>query len=284
MDYLPDGIYFTDTAPRAIRVNKAVSDGWGLDDPAQAVGKTYFDLVPEEIARQLTEEHEEIIRTGHPIVAREKLIPLPDGRMLWFSTTKMPFRDQDGNIIGTFGVSRDITQRKKEEIALRESEERYRSVIAAMKDGILLLDADGSIRACNASAERILGLPADQMLGNTTLDLPWGAIHEDGSPFAEEDRPTKVTLRAGQPCANVIMGMQKPDGSVTWLSVNSQPLFQPDGTTLAGVVACFADVTDQRRTEEKLRVTTLELARLQQRLESIGKPGPDETRTILPTR
>jgi hypothetical protein len=80
------------------------------------------------------------------------------------------------------------------------------------------------------------------------------------------------TLRTGQPCANVTMGVQRADGTVTWLSVNSQPLFQPDGTTLAGVVACFADVTDRRRTEETLRQTTLELARLQQRLERGGIP------------
>src|SRR5262249_34421934 len=157
--------------------------------------------------------------------------------ILWFSTTKMPLRDRDGNIIGTFALSRDITSRKNEEIALRESEERYRSVIAAMKDGILLLDADGSIRACNASAERILGLSEEQMMGNPPTDPPWGATREDGSPFPEGSRPTMVTLRTGKPCTNVIMGVQKPDGIVTWLSVNSQPLFQPNGTTLAGVVA-----------------------------------------------
>jgi hypothetical protein len=70
------------------------------------------------------------------------------------------------------------------------------------------------------------------------------------------------------------MGVQRPDGAVTWLSVNSQPLFHSDGTTLAGVVACFADVTDRRRTEETLRQANLELTRLQQRLQSSGIPGP----------
>ena len=185
----------------------------------------------------------------------------------------MPFHDRDGNIIGTFGVTRDITQGKQEEMALRQSEERYRSVIAAMQDGIVLLDADGSIRACNASAERILGLSADQLLGRTPLDPRWGVIREDSSPFPEEARPAVVTLRTGQPCANVIMGVQRPDGTLTWLSVNSQPLLQPDGTTLAGVVACFADVTDHRRTAETLRQTTLELTRLRQQLEGGGIPA-----------
>jgi PAS domain S-box-containing protein len=273
MDNLPDGIFFMDTASRIIRINKALAEVVGVGDPAQVVGKTNFDLFSEEVARRVTEENLEIIRTGHPLVGKEDQVLVPDGRVLWVSRTKMPFRDRDGNIIGTFGVTRDITQRKQEEMALRQSEERYRSVIAAMQDGIVLLDADGSIRACNASAERILGLSADQMLGRTPLDPRWGAIREDGSPFPEETRPPVVTLRTGHPCANVIMGVQRPDGTVTWLSVNSQPLFHPDGTTLAGVVVCFVDVTDHRRTEETLRQTTLELARLQQRLECAGIPG-----------
>jgi PAS domain S-box-containing protein len=283
MDNLPDAIFFTDTVPRAIRVNKALTDLLGLDDPAQVVGKTYFDILPEEVARQLTEEHQEIIRTGHPIVARERLLPLPDGRIFWVSTTKMPFRDRDGNIIGTFGVSRDITQRKQEEIALRQSEERYRSVIAAMQDGIVLLDAEGGIYDCNAAAERILGLSADQIVGRTPHDPRWRAIHEDGSPFPGEMHPPMITLRTGQPCTDVVMGVHKPDGTLTWITVNAQPLFQADGRTLAGVVASFEDITDRKRTEELLRQTTLKVTCLQQRLESDGNPDPDETRSFLPT-
>jgi PAS domain-containing protein len=167
-------------------------------------------------------------------------------------------------------MARDITDRKRAEEALRESEERYLSVIAAMQDGMVLLDADGSIRACNESAERILGLSADQMMGRTPLDPRWGAICEDGSPFPDDARPPVVTLRTGRPCSNVIMGVQRPNGTLTWLSVNSQPLFHSDGTTLAGVVACFADITDRRRIEETLRQTALELACLQQRLQPSG--------------
>jgi PAS domain S-box-containing protein len=264
MDNLPDAIFFIDTANRIIRANKTLTQVVGREDPGQLVGKTLFDFFSEEVARRLTEENEAIVRTGQAIVGREDRVLIPDGRTVWLSRTKMPFWDRDGKIIGTFGVTRDITQRKHEEMALRQSEERYGSVIAAMQDGIVLLDADGNLRACNASAERILGQSADQMMGRPPLDPQWDAIREDGSPFPKENRPLVVTLRTGQPCSNIILGVHMPEGRLTWLSVNSQPLFQADRTTLAGAVACFADITDRRRTEEALRQATLELARLQQ--------------------
>jgi PAS domain S-box-containing protein len=267
MDTVPDKIYFKDRESRFIRVNKDLAENCGLADAADALGKTDADFFTREHAEQARADECDILRIGRPIVAKEEKETWFDGRVTWASTTKLPLRDPEGHIVGTFGISRDITERKRAEETLRQSEERYRSVIAAMQDGILLLDPDGNIRACNASAERILGLSADQMLGRTPLDLRWGVIREDGSPLPDECRPPVVTLRTGQPCTNVIMGLRKLDGTVTWLSVNSQPLFHPDGTTLAGVVACFADVTDHRRTEETLRQTTQELNRLRLRLQ-----------------
>ena len=155
MDNLPDAIYFKDVASRFVRVNRAVAIRLGLDHPAQVVGKTHFDFFPEQDAQSNTADDQEIMRTSRPLVGEDEKITWPGGRAGWLSTTKMPFRDRDGTIIGTFGVSRDITQRKQAETALRQSEERFRSVIAAMQDGILLLDAEGGVCACNDSAERI---------------------------------------------------------------------------------------------------------------------------------
>jgi PAS domain S-box-containing protein len=255
LDHLPDAIYFKDTAGRFLRVNKAVADLLGLDDPAHAVGKTHFDFFPEENARATLADDQEIMRTGRPLVGEDEKITWPDGREGWLSTTKMPFRDRDGTVIGVFGVSRDITRRKRAEAALRASEERCRSVVAAMQDGIVLLDGDGGIGACNAAAERILGLSAEQLLGRTPHDPRWRAVRADGSPFPGEAHPPMVTLRTGRPCTDVVMGVHKPDGTLTWITVNAQPLFQADGRTLAGVVASFEDITDRRRTEEALRQT-----------------------------
>jgi PAS domain S-box-containing protein len=186
-----------------------------------------------------------------------------DGSYRWVRGRGVAIRDANGKAYRMAGSVEDIDARKLAEEALRESEERYRSVIAAMQDGIVLLDADGSIRACNAAAERILGLSADQMMGRTPHDPRWQAVHEDGSPFPGETHPPMVTLRTGQPCRDVVMGVHKPDGTRTWLSINSQPLFRVDGTTLSGVIASFEDITERRKTEDALRQARAELARSQ---------------------
>ena len=142
--------------------------------------------------------------------------------------------------------------RREAEEALRESEDRYRSVITALFEGVILIDGDGAIRASNPSAQRILGLSVDQLAGRTSFDPRWQAIHEDGSPFPGETQPTWVTLQTGQPCHDVIMGLRKPDGSLAWLSINSQPLYRPRDANPYAVVASFADITERRQAEEEL--------------------------------
>jgi PAS domain S-box-containing protein len=123
MDNLPDHIYFKDRESRFIRINKAVAKWFGLGDPAQALGKTDFDFFSDEHARQAYADEQEVIRTGGPIEAIEEKETWPDGHETWVSTTKMPLRDAQGHIIGTFGVSRDITARKRAELELQKAKE-----------------------------------------------------------------------------------------------------------------------------------------------------------------
>jgi eukaryotic-like serine/threonine-protein kinase len=272
MGTVPDIIAFKDLEGRYIRINSFCTEMFRLH-PDQILGKTLHDFFPAEYAQADEMEEREIIRTGRPAVARDIRVPWADGRITWGFRTKMPLRDPQGRIIGTFVVARDITERKQAEEALRQSEERYRSVIAAMQDGILVLDSDGGIRACNAAAERILGLSADELVGRTPHDPRWRAIHEDGSPFPGEARPAAVTLRTGRPCSDVVMGVHKPDGTLTWISVNSQPLFQSDNQTLAGVVSSFEDVTARKNLEEQLRQTAAELAACKQQLQRLTGSG-----------
>lgn len=135
---------------------------------------------------------------------------------------------------------------------LTESEERYRSVVAALSEGVVLQGQDGAILACNAAAERILGLSAEQMAGRCSVDPRWQAIHEDGSPFPGESHPAMVTLRTGEPQYGVIMGVHHPTDDLRWISINSQPLTRPNESQPYAVVTSFTDITARRRTAQAL--------------------------------
>ena len=137
--------------------------------------------------------------------------------------------------------------------AFADTEERYRSVIAAMSEGVVLQGADGAILACNASAERLLGLSADQLAGRSSLDPRWRSIHPDGSPFPGETHPAMLTLRSGIPERDVEMGVRKPDDTLTWISINTQPLFRPGETEPYAVVSTFSDITERKRAEVERR-------------------------------
>lgn len=112
MDTIPDQIYFKDRNSRFTRINPAEAKLFGLSSPSEAVGRTDFDYFTVEHAAQAFHDEQEIVRTGLPLVNVEEKETKPDGSIRWVSTTKMPLRNTEGRIIGTFGVSRDITQRK----------------------------------------------------------------------------------------------------------------------------------------------------------------------------
>ena len=124
---LPDYIYFKDHESRFIRTSKALATTFGLSDPAELVGKTDFDFFTEEHARSAYEDEQQIMRTGKPISKEER--ETRRGRSdTWVLTTKMPLRDEAGNIVGTFGISKDITDLK---MASQELERAHRDAEAA---------------------------------------------------------------------------------------------------------------------------------------------------------
>jgi PAS domain S-box-containing protein len=119
LDHMPDQIYFKDAQSRFIRNSRSQARALGLNDPAEIVGKSDFDFFPH--AQLSYEKEQEIIRSGKPLVNEEERVVWPDGQETWVSTTKVPLPDQTGQIIGTFGISRDITDRKQAEVALQKA-------------------------------------------------------------------------------------------------------------------------------------------------------------------
>jgi PAS domain S-box-containing protein len=147
---------------------------------------------------------------------------------------------------------RDITERREADMKLKESEVRYRSVVNALDEGVVVIDAEGVVRTGNASAERILGIPAEELTGRSLHDGRWRTIHEDGSPFLSEHYPAAVTLRTGEPCASIVMGVYRPDGRLRWIDMNSRPLPTEGGSGPSAVVVSFSDITERKRAEERL--------------------------------
>jgi diguanylate cyclase (GGDEF)-like protein/PAS domain S-box-containing protein len=152
MNYLPTYIYFKDRASRFTRISKSQSLRFGLSDPAQAIGKTDSDFFAAEHARQAYEDEQAIIQTGQPLIKEEKET-WADHPDTWVSTIKMPMRDNEGNIIGTYGISTDITERKQVEEELRRAKGDLETALLKLQQSlereILLANTDGLTGLCN---------------------------------------------------------------------------------------------------------------------------------------
>lgn len=122
MNIIPDHLYFKDIESKFIRISKSNNSSFNINDTSQAIGKTDFDFFSKEHAQAAYLDEQEIIRTGEPLIKEEKET-WADGPDTWVFTTKLPLRDREGNIVGTFGISRDITERKQfeEELLLAKN-------------------------------------------------------------------------------------------------------------------------------------------------------------------
>ncbi|TFG62487.1 MAG: sensor domain-containing diguanylate cyclase [Spirochaetales bacterium] len=149
--------------------------------------------------------------------------------------------------------------------SLKESEARYRSVVTAMSEGIVLQDRSGAVITANESAKLILGPFMDQLSGISSADPRWTIIHEDGSPFSAGEHPAMETLATGEPRTGVIMGIHKSEtdvsgggeGDLTWISINAEPIFDPSAPEPAAVVTTFTDITERKNWEQQLKVLSV---------------------------
>lgn len=151
--------------------------------------------------------------------------------------------------------------------ALRESEARFAKAIETMAEGLVLLDMDGNVRLCNHAAERILGMPAAEIMRlGLTIGRLGGAVRADGARFPPEEWPVGITLRTGQSRTGVVMGLVRDSGSIHWVSVNSTALFADDASKPYAVLTTFFDISGLKRAEQALRAHAEQLRDLSHRL------------------
>ncbi|HEX8912156.1 MAG TPA: EAL domain-containing protein [Humisphaera sp.] len=177
-----------------------------------------------------------------------------DGGRRTVDLTVTCVRDAGGVLVGFLGTATDVTEQHALADALVDTQEQYRSTFHALAAGVVMHDPAGRIVQWNPAAEQLLGLTADELTDVTPVDPRWRVVREDGSPLPGDEHPAAVTLRTGRPQRDVLLGVHRPDGTLAWLLVNSEPVMQYGARAdRAAVVATFVDVTERRRMEDELR-------------------------------
>lgn len=176
-----------------------------------------------------------------------------DGSEYWVRSTIAPILGADGTPEQFISIRTDITPVKEAELTLEKREALLRILFTTVAEGIVMHGGDGQVVECNPAAERILGLSRDQLLGRTSFDPHWRCIHPDGSVFCGEHHPAMRTLKTGTPLRDVIMGVYRPDGSLRWINIASEPVYLPEAPDqVAKVVVSFTDITRIRDTQLRL--------------------------------
>ncbi len=250
METIPDPIYFKDTKSRFQRVNRAMALRCGARDAVELIGKTDFDVFARDHAEAALRVEREILRTGEPAVNLEEEETWPDRPSRWVSTTKMPLRDADGAVIGTFGISRDITERRRAEELLRRSEADFRSLVEGAPVGIYRSTRSGRFLTVNPALIRMLGYQWAEELLQLDIARDVYADPAERERFIAEAPP------------HVEVAWKRRDGTRIMVQLTSRAM-----PPVAGGEECYegvvVDVTEQRSLENQFRQA--------QRLEAVGR-------------
>ncbi|HZL41821.1 MAG TPA: PAS domain-containing protein, partial [Verrucomicrobiae bacterium] len=264
----PDCIYFKDTQSRFVAFSKAFERLFKLSDTGELRGKTDFDFFTEEHARPAYEDEQEIIRSQKPIIGKLEQETHQDGRVTWALTTKMPWMAQDGSIIGTFGISKDVTAIKEAEAELDYERELFRVLLDNFPDSIYFKDLQSRfVRVSRSKAEMTLDLLRAKALAEQSGDGPkelpphlanveaftkhltgktdFETYQQEFASAAFEDEQQIIQTR--QP----IIGKLEHSESGKWFLVTKMPWINKDGD-VTGTFGVSRDITALKETESKL--------------------------------
>jgi sigma-B regulation protein RsbU (phosphoserine phosphatase) len=283
MDNNPDRIYFKDLQSRFVRNNAAHARSLGAASPDDCVGKSDFDFFSREHAERAFADEQQIIRSGEPLIGKIEKVTLLDGSEAWASSTKMPWRDCTGRIVGTFGLTRDITAAKQAEERLTEERNLLRTIIDHLPSRLYVKDLQSRYVLNNQAHLASLGVKTqEEALDHTTLDFFPGergrqAIADDQQVFTE-----------GATILNQEKSDFDPKGDVHWSLVTKAPLRDTRGN-LVGLVGISHDITRRRCAEDALRQRhadmEAELRMARQVQESfLNRPYPVFPSSVAPER
>ena len=186
-----------------------------------------------------------------------------------------PIVDASGTVFGAFGVYHpmpraplaedlafvsDIThlvgialQKERIERSLQESEDRYRSVVNCLNEGIILQSREGIVLACNPSAERILRAPPGGLVGTRRGSYCKRVTTEDGKPISGTELPSQRVFASGQPMIGVVLAIESMDGETVWISENVLPIWKPGDISPSAILISFSDISAVKDAQQRLQ-------------------------------
>ena len=238
MEYSPDVIYFKDSQSRFIRVNRSLAGKCGLSDPNDILGKTDFDLFEAVHSQEAFNDEQQIMRTGNPIINKEEFEIWQDGQRTWALTTKLPFYDKKGKIIGTFGISKDITDRKLAEQELK----KLSMAVEQSPVSILITDTHGNIEYGNPKILEITGYKPEELIGKNPRIL------NSGGKSDIEYRKLWETITSGNEWHGEFHNRKK-NGELYWEQATISPILDEKGT-ITHFLAVKEDITVRKKEEQ----------------------------------
>ena len=249
MQNIPSNLYFKDRNSCFLKVNQSMAESFDCGNPADLVGKTDHDFFDADHADPALADEKEILRTGRGIDGKIEYETFVNGRRGWVLTTKLPFRDRVGNIMGTFGISSDVTELMETKITLEKERNMLRSLIDSFPDKIFVRDPGRHYLVVNeAMAEWVGEDTPETMLGKTPEDYYSAEIIAGG---ALED----IDLLAGE--KSVIhreWQMEDREGRLHHMVTTKAPWMDAEGRVL-GIVGMDRDVTEEKEARTKLEET-----------------------------
>ncbi|MHB1484923.1 MAG: PAS domain S-box protein [Saccharofermentanales bacterium] len=233
-----------DTTGNFIEVNKKWLDTFGYSRN-EVIGKWFGDFLPYD-SRELFRRSFYAFK-AQGIIHNEFEILHKSGKHLFVSFEGKTDHNPDGSFRQMHCILQDITEQRKAEETLTESEKKYRNLFETIAQGIIYQSADGKIISVNPAAEKILGLTFDKMQGRTAMDPMWDTVKADGTPLPYPEFPSTIALRTGKFIGPVILGINHPENNERlWLSITATPLFKPGAMEPYQVYVTMTDITAEK--------------------------------------
>ncbi|MBI5033765.1 MAG: PAS domain-containing protein [Chloroflexi bacterium] len=271
IDSLPDLIYVKDAQSRFVVANAALAQLMNLK-PDDLLGKSDADVFPPDLAAKYLADEQALLHSEKPLLNFEEPTQDAAGNRKWLSTSKIPFRDENGKIAGFVGKGQDITARKELEQALERERNILRAVIDAIPDHIYVKDTGSRFLMINAAQSHAMELESyKQAVGKSDYDF---MARDQADKFRADEQDI---IRSGKPLWNQERVIVDPDGKKRWMATSKVPLFDAQGQAL-GTVGIGRNITEIRQIEELLMedVTRLSQAAVQGHLAVRADPDRHE--------